>query len=301
MKLGSTLAFSLSMLIFGSVGVFRKYIDMPSGFVAMVRGFVGVAFLAVMMLILKKRPSFAAIKKNLSHLILSGIAIGANWILLFESFNYTTVATATLCYYMAPVFVLILSPILFRERIGGARLIAAGTAIIGMVLVSEVWSFGEGSSDLVGILLALGAAILYASVTLINKKMGEIEPYDKTVMQLAVAAIVVLPYTFIFEDITVPQNIWLTAALLATIGIIHTGLAYALYFGSVKGVGAASIAVLSYLDPILSIILSAALLGERMTVFGAIGASLIIISTLFSELLPYFKEKFFKNKTSSDR
>ena len=301
MKLGSTLAFSLSMLIFGSVGVFRKYIDMPSGFVAMVRGFVGVAFLAVMMLILKKRPSFAAIKKKLSHLILSGIAIGANWILLFESFNYTTVATATLCYYMAPVFVLILSPILFRERIGGARLIAAGTAIIGMVLVSEVWSFGEGSSDLVGILLALGAAILYASVTLINKKMGEIEPYDKTVMQLAVAAIVVLPYTFIFENITVPQNIWLTVALLATIGIIHTGLAYALYFGSVKGVGAASIAVLSYLDPILSIILSAALLGERMTGFGAIGASLIIISTLFSELLPYFKEKFFKNKTSSDR
>jgi drug/metabolite transporter (DMT)-like permease len=202
---------------------------------------------------------------------------------------------------MAPVFVLILSPILFRERIGGARLIAACTAIIGMVLVSEVWSFGQGSSDLVGILLALGAAILYASVTLINKKMGEIEPYDKTVMQLAVAAIVVLPYTFIFENIAMPQNIWLTVALLATIGIIHTGLAYALYFGSVKGVGAASIAVLSYLDPILSIILSAALLGERMTVFGAIGASLIIISTLFSELLPYFKEKFFKNKTSSDR
>ena len=288
------------MLIFGSVGVFRKFIDMPSGFVAMVRGFVGVAFLAVLMLVMKKRPSGAAIKKNLPHLILSGIAIGANWILLFESFSYTTVATATLCYYMAPVFVVLLSPLVLGERIGGPRIIAVATAIVGMVLVSEVWSIGQGSSDLTGVLLALGAAVLYASVTLINKKMSSIEPYDKTVMQLLVAALVVMPYTLIAEKITMPENLWVTVALLAVIGTVHTGFAYALYFGSVKGVGATSIAVLSYLDPILSIILSAALLGEKMTVFGIIGASLIILSTLFSELLPYFKEKFLHKSASPD-
>ena len=291
MKRGALISFSLSMAIFGSIGVFRKYIELPSGLIAAVRGIVGVLFLLGVMLVMKKRPSLSAIKRNLLPLILSGIAIGVNWILLFESFNYTSVATATLCYYMAPVLVVIASPIFLRERIGGPRLVAVLVALVGMLLVSEVWAFDIGSSGAVGILLALGAAALYASVTLINKRIREIEPYDKTVVQLSAAAAVILPYTAFFEKIDTSAVNPMTVILLLTVGILHTGVAYALYFGSVGNLPSTSIAVLSYLDPILSIILSALLLGEQMTVFGIIGALLIILSTLFSELLPIIRER----------
>lgn len=291
MKRGALISFSLSMAIFGSIGVFRKYIELPSGLIAAVRGIVGVLFLLGVMLVMKKRPSLSAIKRNLLPLILSGIAIGVNWILLFESFNYTSVATATLCYYMAPVLVVIASPIFLRERIGGPRLVAVLVALVGMLLVSEVWAFDIGSSGAVGILLALGAAALYASVTLINKRIREIEPYDKTVVQLSAAAAVILPYTVFFEKIDTSAVNPMTVILLLTVGILHTGVAYALYFGSVGNLPSTSIAVLSYLDPILSIILSALLLGEQMTVFGIIGALLIILSTLFSELLPIIRER----------
>ena len=291
MRRGALLSFSLSMLIFGSIGVFRRYIGLPSGLIAAVRGFVGVLFLVGVMLVLRKRPSSAAIKKNLLPLILSGVAIGVNWILLFESYAYTTVATATLCYYMAPVLVVLASAVFFRERIGGARLLAVLAALLGMVLVSEVWAMKPGSGSAIGILLALGAAVLYASVTLINKRITGIEPYDKTVVQLTAASAVILPYTIFFEKID-PEALNPTALiLLLTVGILHTGVAYALYFGSVERLPSTSIAVLSYLDPILSILLSALLLGEAMTPFGIVGAVLIILSTLFSELLPYIGER----------
>lgn len=291
MRRGAHLSFSLSMLIFGSIGVFRRYIGLPSGLIAAVRGFVGALFLVGVMLVLRKRPSPAAIKKNLLPLILSGVAIGFNWILLFESYAYTTVATATLCYYMAPVLVVLASAVFFRERIGGARLLAVLAALLGMVLVSEVWAMKPGSGSAIGILLALGAAVLYASVTLINKRITGIEPYDKTVVQLTAASAVILPYTIFFEKID-PEALNPTALiLLLTVGILHTGVAYALYFGSVERLPSTSIAVLSYLDPILSILLSALLLGEAMTPFGIVGAVLIILSTLFSELLPCIGER----------
>lgn len=291
MRRGALLSFSLSMLIFGSIGVFRRYIGLPSGLIAAVRGFVGALFLVGVMLVLRKRPSPAAIKKNLLPLILSGVAIGVNWILLFESYAYTTVATATLCYYMAPVLVVLASAVFFRERIGGARLLAVLAALLGMVLVSEVWAMKPGSGSAIGILLALGAAVLYASVTLINKRITGIEPYDKTVVQLTAASAVILPYTIFFEKID-PNALNPTALiLLLTVGILHTGVAYALYFGSVERLPSTSIAVLSYLDPILSILLSALLLGEAMTPFGIVGAVLIILSTLFSELLPFIGER----------
>ena len=91
----------LSMLIFGTIGLFRRYIPLPSGLLAMARGLIGTLFLVLAMALRRQRPSGAAIRKNLPLLILSGAMIGFNWILLFEAYNHTTVALATLCYYMA--------------------------------------------------------------------------------------------------------------------------------------------------------------------------------------------------------
>ena len=193
-----------SMVVFGSIGVFVRWIPAERGMIAMLRGLVGSLVLLLFMLLVKKKPSFGAIKKNLPILLLSGGAIGFNWILLFESYSYTTVAISTLCYYMAPVFVILLSPIFAGERLSVKKLVCVALSLVGMLLISGVLEGGAGEGDsYLGILLALGAALLYASVTLMNKKMQSIEPRDMTFCQLFAAALVVLPYTFIFENIII--------------------------------------------------------------------------------------------------
>ena len=88
----------LAMAIFGTIGIFRKYLPLPSGALAMLRGFIGMGFLLILVKIKRQPLSKPAIKKNLWPLVISGSLIGINWIMLFEAYQYTTVAAATLCY-----------------------------------------------------------------------------------------------------------------------------------------------------------------------------------------------------------
>lgn len=272
----------LSMAVFGTVGIVRRYLPAEwSGFIASMRGFIGAVFLLLIMLILKKKPDFKKIGKNLFKLILSGIFIGSNWILFFESMNYTSVATSTLCYYMAPVFFVIISLIFFKERLNLKRTICVIVSFAGMVLVSGVLggqSGGEG--NLKGVCLALGAALLYSLVTTINKTVTDISSYDKTIVQLLTAAIVVLPYSLIFEPFAASMFTTSNILLLLLLGILHTSLAYAAYFASVEKVPAGTVAVLSYIDPVVAVLLSMLVLGEPLDIFGKIGAVLIIASAI---------------------
>ena len=279
-----------SMLIFGTVGLFVRGADFPSGFIAMARGYIGALVILAFMMIVRRPPSLRAIRENAIKLVLSGAFIGINWILLFESYSYTTVATATLCYYMAPVFVIIASPLLLSERVGKVRWACVLAALFGMVLVSEPWTASE-SGGLVGIALALLAALFYAAVTVTNKKMGEISALDRTVVQLFVASLVITPYTFIAENVS-PESFTGTAVLLlVALGILHTGVAYVFYFGSIKDLSANTVAIFGYLDPIVAVLLSAIVLQEKITPVGAIGAVIVLVATLLSELLPSLLEK----------
>ena len=274
------------MGVFGTVGIFVREMSLPSGFIAMARGFLGAGFIFLFMLLLGRLPSLSSIKKNLLPLILSGAFIGINWILLFESYSYVGVSTATLCYYMAPIFVIIASPFVLSERVGGIRLICVAVALVGMILVSEPWKDDFSDGSLIGILLALGAALFYASVTLTNKKMKDISSTDLTVVQLFVAAVVITPYTLIAERTSGDMFDSKTVILLVTLGILHTGVCYLLYFSSIKGLSAETVAIFGYIDPIVALLLSALILSEKMTPFGIIGAVLILFATLASEILP---------------
>ena len=275
----------LSMTVFGTIGVFRNYIPFPSAFLAMSRGFIGALFILLFLILSKKGINFKSIKNNLKVLIITGVFIGINWILLFESYKYTTVAIATLCYYMAPLFVTVASGIFLGERLTAKKIICIVGALVGMVLVSGV-ADGEmpSGTSLIGIILGLGAALFYASVTLISKKVHDISAFDMTLVQLFSAAIVVVPYTVLFEKVefsTVSATaIWLTL----TVGILHTGISYVMYFTSVKNLEASKVAIFSYLDPIIAIILSAVILDENMSVAATIGAVLILAFALMSEL-----------------
>lgn len=274
-----------SMVIFGTIGLFVRYIPLPSSVIACVRGFVGMLFLLLVMALRRKKPDTAAIRKNLLVLIVSGAAIGINWILLFEAYRYTTVATATLCYYLAPMFVLLASPLVLKERLTLRKLVCVIVSLIGMFFVSGVAENGIPSiSELTGVLLGLGAAAFYATVVLLNKKMTGIAATDRTLMQLGLAALAVLPYIFLTENLSAFELSLPALGLLLFVGIIHTGIAYTMYFGSLKALKAQTAAILSYIDPIVAIILSALLLREHMGVGGIVGAVLILGSALISEL-----------------
>lgn len=279
----SKLMLVASMLIFGTIGIFRKYIPLPSGMIAMVRGIVGTMFLMLVMMAGKKKPDFMAIKKNLLLLCLSGALIGFNWILLFEAYQHTSVAVATLCYYMAPVLVILVSPIVLKERLTRRKMLCAAAAFVGMVLVSDVLS--SGFSGMRGILLGVGAAALYASVIMLNKKLGEIGAYDKTLVQLAAAAIVLLPYVLIAENPAEMELSALTVVMLLVVGVVHTGAAYAMYFGSMGGLKAQTVALFSYIDPAAAVVLSAVILGEKIDAAGIIGAVLVLGAAVVSDLL----------------
>ena len=276
-----------SMFIFGTIGIFVRHIPLPSSMIALVRGFVGAFFVLLFVYLKKSKLDKAAIRKNFVMLALSGAFIGINWILLFESYHYNTVATATLCYYMQPIFVILASPILLKEKLTPKKVICVLVALVGMVFVSGVLQTGiPALSEAKGILYGLGAALFYATVVLMNKKITNISAYDKTIMQLGMGAIVLSPYVMLTQDfatatLSMTPSLW---ALLLFVGLVHTGVAYALYFDSMKDLKAQTIAIFSYIDPIVAIILSALLLKENMGLYGVIGAVLVLGSTFISEL-----------------
>ena len=275
----------LAMAIFGTIGIFRKYIPLSSGIVACVRGILGVAFLLAFIKIKKIKMDAKMIKKHLIVLLLSGAFIGLNWVLLFESYRYTSVAVATLCYYMAPIFVMLVSPFLLKEKLTVKQSLCVAVALLGMVFVSGVLEGGiSGISELKGILFGLGAAALYATVVMMNQGLKEVPTYDKTIMQLGAAAVVLIPYIFVIEDLSAVALTPLIVVMLVIVGVVHTGIAYALYFGSMNGLKAQTVALFSYIDPIVAIILSALFLKEPMTIFSSIGAVLVLGATMISEL-----------------
>jgi len=280
----SRLAMISSMLIFGTIGLLRKYIDLPSSIIALARAMIGTVFLLTLLLAKRKMPDIAAVRKNLIPLLLSGIVLGFNWILLFEAYLYTTVATATLCYYMAPILVIFASAILFRERLTAKKLLCILVAGVGIILVSGILETGFHSlAELRGVALGLSAATLYATVVLLNKRISNIAPMDRTIVQLAISAVVLLPYTLVTEDWSQLQPDTTSLILLGVAGILHTGVAYALYFGSIRVLPTQSVALYSYLDPILAVILSAIFLQESLSIATLVGAVLILGATIFSE------------------
>lgn len=271
-----------AMLIFGTIGLFVRYIPLPSSLIALSRGCIGTLFILLFLAVKRMPVSWPAVRQNIIYLILCGIFIGFNWIFLFEAYRYTSVAIATLCYYMAPIIVILASPIVLHERLTLRKACCVVCALIGMILVSGVGQQTE-TADFTGLFFGLGAAVLYASIIILNKKLSPIAAYDKTLMQLGIASLVLLPYVLATEDVASVVLPPLGLVLLLILGIIHTGFAYTLYFGSLFFLRGQTIALFSYLDPIFAIFLSAVVLHEPLTGPGLLGAVLVLGSTCFSE------------------
>ncbi len=273
-----------SMLIFGTIGVFRRFIPLSSAFLACARGIIGGLCILLLVRLKGKKNTAKLSRRNLLILVVSGAMIGANWMLLFEAYNHTTVAIATLCYYMAPTIVILLSPVIFRERMTVKKAVCAAVAIAGMVLVSGVAGGGEKKVSIPGILLGLGAAVLYALIVILNKKIPGIDAYQKTSVQLLSAGLAMVPYLLLTGGFRTEGLSLSAAALVLVVGIVHTGTAYTLYFGSMDGLRVQTVAILSYIDPVSALLFSAFLLREPLTPLNILGAVMIIGSAMISEI-----------------
>ncbi|MBO2527651.1 MAG: EamA family transporter [Clostridiales bacterium] len=271
-----------AMGLFGTIGIFRHYIPLPSGLIACVRGFLGALFLVVFLLFRRKKPDWAAIRGSLLFLCISGASLGINWVLLFEAYRRTTVASATLTNYTAPILVIIAAPFVLRERLTVRKVICVFVALLGMVFVSGV--LVSGFSGLSGIALGLGSAVFYAILVLLNKQLTELDAFDKTIIQLLTAAAVTLPYTLLAEEWNASDFTLTAVLLLLTVCIVHTSITYALYFGSIRHLKAQTVAIFSYIDPLVAIVLSALLLKEPFGWRETVGAVFILGAALVSEL-----------------
>jgi drug/metabolite transporter (DMT)-like permease len=273
----------IAMLIFGSIGLFAKNIDLTSGQIALVRAIIGSIFLLIACPLMKQKISWKAIRPNLLLLVISGSAIGFNWILMFEAYKYTTIANATLSYYFAPVFVMFLSPFILKERLTITKTVCILGAVIGMFLIVGVGG-GEGKNHIIGIGYGLSAAVLYASVVIMNKFLQGLSGIETTIIQLGSASIILLPYILLTEKIQIFQIDHRSLLFLLTLSILHTGIAYLLFFTAIKKLKGQTIAAFSYTDPISAIILSSIFLQENMTLLQIFGGVLILGATFFSEI-----------------
>ena len=273
-----------SMVIFGTIGLFVRNIAVSSGELALYRAVLAAALIGCYLIISKQSIPFGEIKKELPLLLLSGIAMAFNWILLFQAYKYTTVSVATLSYYFAPVIVTVACPILFREKMGAKQWICFAMSTLGIVLITGTGDFSGGGQHLKGIAFGLGAAVLYATVILLNKFIQNVAGIRRTFLQFLSAIGVLVPYVLCTDGVNLGQLNTVGWINLLIVGLVHTGVTYCLYFSALKALPGQEAAILSYIDPLVAVLISVFALGETMTAVQLFGGALILGFTLWNEL-----------------
>ena len=280
----------LSMAVFGTLGPFVRGIPVSSGELALYRAILAALLIGLFLAVTGQKIPFGKIRREVPLLLASGVAMGINWILLFEAYRYTTVSVATLSYYFAPVIVTAVSPILFREKLTGKQILCFVMSTVGLVMITGIGELG-GGSHLTGILFGLGAAVFYASVVLLNKFIRNVAGIHRTFLQFLAAVLVLIPYVMLTSGVTLEKMTAAGWGNLLVVGLIHTGVTYCLYFSSLKELPGQKAAILSYIDPLVAVLISVVVLKEPMTLWQAAGGILILGFTLWNEMQPRLRAK----------
>ena len=273
-----------SMVIFGTLAPFVRNITVSSGELALYRAVMAAFLLGLFLILTHQRIDFSSIKKELPLLLLSGMAMGINWILLFEAYKYTTVAISTLSYYFAPVIVTVVCPFLFREKMTKKQILCFLFSTLGLSLVIGITDLGSGGNDLIGVLFGLGAALFYAAVILLNKFIKGVTGIHRTFLQFLSAIVILLPYVLLSGGFTLNSLNSTGWICLLVVGLIHTGITYCLYFSSLKELPGQTAAILSYIDPLVAVIVGVVFLGEPLSWQQLLGGCMILGFTLWNEL-----------------
>lgn len=282
-NLNARLMLSISMAIFGTLGVFTRNIPLSSGELALYRAILASGLIIIYLVISKQKIDFKKIKKELPLLLASGVAMGINWILLFQAYRYTTISAATLSYYFAPVIVTIVCPFLFHEKLTGKQILCFCMSTVGLVLIIGIGTIGKNGTDFLGILFGLGAAAFYAAVILLNKFIKNVEGIHRTLLQFFAAILILAVYVAWTGGPHLENMDGLGWGCLLIVGLIHTGITYCMYFSALKDLKGQEAAILSYIDPLVAVLVSVMILGEGMTLLQALGGALILGFTLWNE------------------
>lgn len=281
MKTSATLKYLIAVIIYGTIGYFLHYVNCESEFVVMCRGLLGSLFILLVMFVKNDLPDFKRIKDNLLMLIVSGVSLGLNWLFLFAGYRYA-ISTTSLCNYMAPMIVVVVSAVFLKEKLSVKQIVCILISLFGITLLSGLFD-GQLVSDIHCFIYGLAAAIDFVVLVLCNKRIHNIKPLDKTVVQLFVSFLTVLPVVLIRNLIPTSLNDN-SLVLLIIIGVLHTGVAYILYFNSIDILPVHKVAIIGYIEPVLNILIGTIVFNEKMTLYGYIGAILILSSALINEL-----------------
>ena len=274
----------VSMTIFGTLAPFVRNISVSSGELALYRAILAAGLIGIFLLATRQRIDFKAIGRELPLLLFSGMAMGINWILLFEAYKYTTVSVATLSYYFAPVIVTVVCPFLFQEKLTKKQILCFLMSTLGLSLVIGITDLGGGGNDGLGILFGLGAAVFYAAVILLNKFIKGVGGIHRTFLQFLSAIVILVPYVAFTGGVTLGGLNGTGWLCLLIVGLVHTGITYCLYFSSLKELPGQAAAILSYIDPLVAIVIGVLVLGEPLTIPQFIGGCLILGFTLWNEI-----------------
>ena len=275
----------ISMAVFGTIALFVRNIPLPSAELAVCRAVIAAVTLFVWQFATGTFVRLQDIKKELPLLFLSGAAMGINWILFFQAYRYTSVALATLSYYFAPSLVTAASVFLFKERLTGRQILCFVMSTLGLILVIGVSGAG-GSGDVTGVLFGLGAAVFYAMVVLCNKGIRNVTGINRTFLQFLASIAVLLPYVLLTGGFHLAELSAYGLLSLLVVGVGYTGIAYTLYFSSLRYLKGQEAAILSYIDPLVAVFVSVAVLAEPMTGREAVGGAMILGFTILNEIKP---------------
>lgn len=273
--------FIAAMMIFGTVGLFVRRIALPSAEIALCRAAIALVVIGVFMAFTGRFKALRALGRPFWRFALSGVMMGVNWILLFEAFRYTSIALATLSYYIAPTLMVLASVIFLKERITLFQTVCFALSTLGLVLMVGV-SGGSGQ-DLRGIVLALGSAVLYAAVVMMNKAGGGTDGITRTFVQFLAAVTVLLPFIALRGGFHVGQLDGSGLMNLLVLGLVHTGMCYCLYFISLAHLRGQQAAILSYLDPLVAVLLSVIWLGEPVSAVQLMGGGVMLLFAFLNE------------------
>lgn len=274
----------LSMVSFGTLAPFVRNIAVSSGELALYRALLAALLIGSFLLITGQKIPFRSLGKELLILLFSGMAMGFNWILLFEAYKYTTVAISTLSYYFAPVIVTLVCPFLFKEKMTKKQILCFIMSTLGLSLVVGITDLGKGGNDAIGVAFGLGAAVLYATVILLNKFITGVSGIHRTFLQFLAAIAVLIPYVSFtggFHLNVLDTTGWIC---LLIVGLVHTGITYCLYFSSLRNLPGQEAAILSYVDPLVAVIIGVVVLKEPLSWQQLTGGLLILGFTLWNEL-----------------
>lgn len=279
------LMFVVAMLIFGSNGVFASMLEMSGAQLVLLRTLIGGAVLLIIILISRSRTPKEVLLREKWRLLFAGVCLGANWALLFEAYNLMNVSLATLTYYTAPVLVLVLAPLMLKERQNGLAYLGMAVVIVGMLLVVGT-DFGEGGVSATGLIVGLGSAVFYAMLMLVNKQITGVSGLNLTFIEIVIAAVILLPYVFATSGgVPLPTDARGIFALLF-LCTVNTGFACWLYFSSMNRLPAKAVALMGYFDPVSALIFSAVFLDERLSGVQLAGAILVLAGALVGQFRP---------------